>query len=67
VLDSRFLLADGSLSNQKIERPALLIDNDEPLLLFGATNGYSSKIASSNIQIPLTHPVSSQNKTNLSK
>ena len=54
VLESRFALEDGSLSNSNIERPALLIENDEPTYLFGATDGYrkGGKI-SSNVQIPL--------------
>ena len=54
VLDSRFQLADGSLSAKNMERPALLIDNDEPLFLFGATDGYLKNKTSSNVQIPLS-------------
>ena len=56
VLDSRFRLADGSLSEKNIERPALLIEDEEPLLLFGATDGYIKNKASSNVQIPLLKP-----------
>ena len=54
ILESRFALADGTLSNSNIERPALLIENDEPTYLFGATDGYkkNGKI-STNVQIPL--------------
>jgi hypothetical protein len=54
VLESRFALEDGNLSNSNIERPALLIENGEPTYLFGATDGYkkNGKI-SSNVQIPL--------------
>lgn len=54
VLESRFALEDGTLSNANIERPALLMENGEPTYLFGATDGYKKggKI-SSNVQIPL--------------
>ena len=54
VLDSQFLLSDGTRSTFKLERPALLIEDGEPTYLFGATDGYlrNGKI-SSNIQIPL--------------
>jgi hypothetical protein len=54
VLESRFTLEGGTLSNSNIERPALLIENDEPTYLFGATDGYkkNGKI-STNVQIPL--------------
>ena len=43
------------MSNSNIERPALLIEDDEPTYLFGATDGYKKggKI-STNVQIPLT-------------
>ena len=54
VLDSNFLLEDGTRSKVRIERPALLIENEEPTYLFGAADGYQKggKI-SSNVQIPL--------------
>jgi hypothetical protein len=54
ILENTFALADGSRSNSNIERPALLIENDEPTYLFGATDGYkkNGKI-STNVQIPL--------------
>jgi hypothetical protein len=54
VLGSQFALENGEPSNYKIERPALLIENDEPTYLFGATDGYmkNGKI-STNVQIPL--------------
>lgn len=54
VLDNRITLEDGGLSKTTLERPALLIENDEPTFLFGATDGYM-KVArpSSNVQIPL--------------
>jgi hypothetical protein len=57
VLGSRFALADGALSSSKIERPALLLEDEEPRYLFGATDGYlpGGKI-SSNVQIPLSRP-----------
>ena len=53
VLDSRFMLADGSRSEKNIERPALLFENGEPSYLFGATDGYLPNKLSSNVQIPL--------------
>ena len=56
VLDSRFKVSNGSLSEKNIERPALLIENEEPIFLFGATDGYFKNKASSNVQIPLTIP-----------
>lgn len=54
VLDGSFLLEDGTRSRTRIERPALLIENEEPTYLFGADDGYQKggKI-SSNVQIPL--------------
>ena len=54
VLESSFLLEGGSKSIARIERPALLIENDEPTYLFGAADGYQKvdKI-STNVQIPL--------------
>ncbi|MEO0055605.1 MAG: hypothetical protein RLZZ50_1552 [Verrucomicrobiota bacterium] len=55
VLDRRFRLADGHPSAYGMERPALLMKDDEPQLLFGATDGYNvvSGRPSSNVQIPL--------------
>lgn len=55
VLDRRFRLADGNPSPYSIERPALLIEDDEPLLLFGATDGYNVVPGrpSSNVHIPI--------------
>jgi hypothetical protein len=56
VLASRFALEDGSLSHSNIERPALLIEGDEPTYLFGANDGYlKGGRISGNVQIPLTH------------
>jgi hypothetical protein len=57
VLGGRFRLEGGGLSDFKIERPALLIEEGEPTYLFGATDGYlkGGKI-SSNVQIPLIGP-----------
>ncbi len=58
VLDSRFKLEDGSLSQKNLERPALLFDDGEPTYLFGATDGYMQNKPSSNVQIPLSFGVS---------
>jgi hypothetical protein len=54
VLDNHFKWADGTLSGDKIERPALLLENEIPIALFGATDGYkkNGKI-SCNVHIPL--------------
>ena len=55
VLNDRFQLAGGGLSPLNLERPALLIEDDEPTYLFGATDGYQrGGRISSNVQIPLT-------------
>jgi hypothetical protein len=54
VLGGRYLLADGSQSITKLERPALLLDGDEPVALFGAADGYLQQgRISSNVAIPL--------------
>ena len=54
VLDNYFQWADGTRSGDKVERPALLFDSDEPQALFGATDGYRRNgHISFNVQIPL--------------
>lgn len=54
VLDVRFTLEGGGLSPLNLERPALLIEDDEPTYLFGATDGYQrGGRISTNVQIPL--------------
>jgi hypothetical protein len=57
VLGRSFAIADGSDSRSTIERPALLLTDGIPTMLFGAMDGYRKhgKI-SSNVQIPLTVP-----------
>ena len=54
VLGARFNWADGTMSHQNVERPALLFDGEDPVALFGATDGYqkNGRIAF-NVQIPL--------------
>ena len=49
-----FPFADGSMSKSRIERPFVLIENDEPTYLFGAADGYlkNGKI-STNVQFPI--------------
>jgi hypothetical protein len=55
ILESTFVLEGGGKSNSNIERPALLIEDDEPTYLFGATDGYKKNgRISTNVQIPLT-------------
>lgn len=54
VLGEKIRYADGSASKTRLERPALLLDDEEPVALFGATNGYEPDgEASFNVQIPL--------------
>ncbi len=54
ILENSFNLADGGKSSSNIERPALLIEDDEPTYLFGATDGYKKRgKISTNVQIPL--------------
>jgi len=53
VLGLDYAMADGS-RRRKIERPALLIEDDEPTYLFGAADGYPPRgRRSSNVQIPI--------------
>lgn len=54
ALGARFAWADGTWHNDKIERPAVLFENGEPIALFGAIDGYhrGGKI-STNVHIPL--------------
>jgi len=54
VLGNKFQWADGSFSRTKIERPALLIVDDEPIALFGGADGYLKRTPTFNVQIPLT-------------
>ncbi len=56
LVANRFQREDGTLSAKQLERPALLFENGEPIYLFGATDGYDSKKASSNVQIELRLP-----------
>lgn len=57
VLPSAYLLADGSRSAAKLERPVVLLDRDEPVALFGGADGYQVKgRLSANIQIAFTRP-----------
>ncbi len=54
VLGSRFTWADGTASVYPVERPALLFEGDEPIVLFGATDGYQVKGRTScNVRFPL--------------
>jgi hypothetical protein len=54
VIENRYKWADGSISITQLERPALLFDGDEPIALFGATDGYKKNgRISCNVQIPL--------------
>ena len=54
VLGAGFIWTDGTMSNQHVERPALLFNGQEPVALFGATDGYlKNGRISFNAQIPL--------------
>lgn len=54
VLANRFTWADGTPSITNVERPALLFAGEEPIALFGATDGYKKNgRISCNVQIPL--------------
>lgn len=55
VLGDHILLEGGGRSKTHAERPALLLQDGEPILLFGAVDGYNRNrgVPSSNIQIPL--------------
>jgi hypothetical protein len=58
VLGPNFAWADGRLNSYKLERPALLIEDEVPVVLFGATDGrmWEDRI-SSNVHIPLKAPL----------
>ncbi len=57
VLDRRFNWADGTTSNTNVERPALLLTDGVPTMLFGATDGYRKDGKPSfNVHIPLKEP-----------
>ncbi|MBI5692101.1 MAG: glycoside hydrolase family protein [Verrucomicrobia bacterium] len=57
VLGLGFSWADGTAHPSQFERPALLLEDGEPIALFGATDGYlrEGKI-SSNVHLPLRRP-----------
>jgi hypothetical protein len=57
VIGNHFLWADGARSTDKLERPALLLDGEEPVALFGATDGYQKGgRISFNVHVPLAPP-----------
>ncbi|HML74128.1 MAG TPA: glycoside hydrolase family protein [Anaerohalosphaeraceae bacterium] len=58
VLGTYFKKSDDSFSESRVERPFLLFDENEvPIYLFGATDGYEPKgRISYNVQIPLKIP-----------
>jgi hypothetical protein len=54
VLGNTYALENGRESKSQLERPFVLLENDEPIYLFGAADGYlkNGKI-STNVQIPI--------------
>ncbi|MCU0796556.1 MAG: glycoside hydrolase family protein [Akkermansiaceae bacterium] len=57
ILEHVYDLEGGKKSGSNLERPALLIEDGEPIFLFGAADGYKKNgRISSNVQIPLTPP-----------
>lgn len=57
VVPSKYEMADGSFGAAILERPALLLDNDEPVFLFGAADGHNvANRPSSNVQFPISRP-----------
>jgi hypothetical protein len=54
VLGDSYALENGSISQSRIERPFILLENNEPIYLFGAADGYlkNGKI-SNNVQFPI--------------
>jgi hypothetical protein len=57
VLDTCFTWADGTKSGNRVERPALLFDGENPVALFGGTDGYEKNgCIAFNVHIPLKSP-----------
>ncbi len=57
VLDNYFLWEDGTSSGVRIERPALLFENNVPIALFGAVDVTRNGVRDHayNVHIPLRH------------
>ena len=54
VLETIFKWADGTVSGDHVERPALLFEGEEPIALFGATDAHQiNGRISFNVHIPL--------------
>jgi hypothetical protein len=53
VLGDRYRWADGTMSTDRIERPALLFGGETPIALFGAANENKKRDGTFNVQIPL--------------
>ena len=54
MIGDSYPLEGGGMSKTRIERPFILLENDEPIYLFGAADGYlkNGKI-STNVQFPI--------------
>jgi hypothetical protein len=54
VVGNTYHWADGSVGNSRLERPVVLLEDDKPVTLFAAVDGYEPNgRISCNIQIPL--------------
>ncbi|MFO1489514.1 MAG: hypothetical protein U1F87_01040 [Kiritimatiellia bacterium] len=53
VLGNRYQWADGTMSTDRIERPALLFDGETPVALPGAASDNKNRDGTYNVQIPL--------------
>ena len=53
VLGTSYQWADGTMSKDRIERPALLFDGETPIALFGAASDNKKRDGTYNVQIPL--------------
>lgn len=61
VLGTSFTWANGVAHTTRVERPFVLIENEMPIALFGATDGYDpGGRLSFNVHIPLSTPPSIQ-------
>ena len=53
VLENHYQWVDGTMSSDRIERPALVFDGETPVALFGAASDNKKRDGTYNVQIPL--------------